>query len=79
MWEATGSHEEQCSLKNNVIKGLVRTLLCWQLALAAGPTEGWRQHSQRGTAAASRMGADSLLQDLPAHSHELLQGPLQEA
>ena len=32
MWEATGSHEEQCSPKNNVIKGLVRTLLCWQLA-----------------------------------------------
>lgn len=32
MWEAMGSHEEQCSPKNNVVKGLVRTLLCWQLA-----------------------------------------------
>ena len=34
MWEATGSHEEQRPpKKNDVVTGLVRTLLCWQLPL----------------------------------------------
>lgn len=75
MWEATGNHEEQRSpKKNDVVKGLVRTLLCWQL-----PPWKAGDNTARGTAAASRMRADSPLQDLPAHSHELLQGPLQEA
>ena len=73
MWEATGNHEEQRSpKKNDVVKGLVRTLLCWQLP----PWKAGDNTAREEQDAASQMGADSPPQDLPAHSHELLQGPL---
>ena len=48
--------------KNDVVEGLVRK---------AGDNTAREEHD-----AASQMGADSPPQDLPAHSHELLQGPL---
>ena len=58
--------------KNNVVKGLVWSLLCWQLA----PQKAGDNTAREEQAAASQMGADSPLQDPPAHSHGLLQGPL---
>ena len=48
--------------KNDVVEGLVRK---------AGDNTAREEQD-----AASQMGADSPPQDLPAHSHELLQGPL---
>ena len=48
--------------KNDVVEGLVQK---------AGDNTAREEQD-----AASQMGADSPPQDLPAHSHELLQGPL---